>query len=276
MAEERRRIASLAAVPAIDLRIVGHGTNPCRTDSHIYADGSAGNRTVLRCDSWEESQREVLLQAKHTPPPISELIRTHVSPSDLLAWKQSVSTFLFDIRPDFVVGIRDVRYHAADEEGGAFMVTRMDRGAYTATEVLCGDTPPCRRASLRQVLYEWVAALKAAETSMGLTYVDAHFGNFMFFEDTCRWKLIDLESFQPIYLAFGESPGAIGQTPAVPDGYRRFIGGGGTREGRENVQSFFTSLLHHKLEHYFVNRLRGGVPAGCKRAPAPAPGRRHG
>ena len=139
-------------------------------------------------------------------------------------------------------------------------VTQMELAKCTVAKEFDGSAAPGRALSLRQVLLEWIAALAHVEVALGLTYVDAHLGNFARFDDgqTTVCKLIDLESLQPLRLAFEDSneSHACQTSPSVPHAYEDFLRGYGDPANRHALQHFFVQVMVNKLERSLVRELR--------------------
>jgi hypothetical protein len=264
MASEKHTIAELFGFDESELLAIGQSTNPARKESRIYSTG----RTAYRLDTWQQSRKELVLQIQHAPLRLSQLIKAKLTAEDLFDWKKNVGVFVEHHQPMSVVKISAIRCDEAEElSSRARFATKMERGLHTAKELLLptGQVQLMQErstghaaVSLREVLYKWFAALASAEESYGLTYVDAHLDNFMLC-DGGAWKLIDLESFQPLYLLFEEQSELDKtqrrQTPEVPAGYRSFLRAPESN-ARLTVQRFFTDLLHHKLQRYFVTSLQ--------------------
>jgi hypothetical protein len=188
--------------------------------------------------------------------------------------------------------------------GSEVLVTQMERGGASAKDLINAPStmgtstppdpqagtfthapePPSRRVSMRGVLAQWLSALNALEVTHGLTYVDAHLGNFLLFNDqattqygtrTPTFKLVDLESLQPLYCVYRDgasttaastAPDIDPSTPAVPAAFARFLRAYDDSAALAALRLFFRNVLHHKMEQYMVVDLKALLEtARCNR-----------
>lgn len=242
-----------SAYPAAGhLRVIGRGTNPARFSAATFAD----DQHAYRIDSIAESEAEVRLQVKHMKPLLHSQVHSRFDSlaSALHEWKHSVAKYVQDHPTPTVVNVEDCRATATH------FVTQMELAKCTVAEELDGSTVSAGAVSLRQVLLEWIVALAHVEEALGLTYVDAHLGNFALFEDgqTSVRKLIDLESLQPLRLAFVDSTDShtCQNYPSIPHAYEDFLRGYGDPANRHTLQQFFVQVMVNKLERSLVCELR--------------------
>ena len=135
------------------------------------------------------------------------------------------------------------------------------RRALTPVSVSKCDRWIAVRTSVSVMRCAEFAALARVE-SIGLTFVDAHLSNFCCFPNGPARKLIDLESLHPIRLAFEPDGPPEAHTPVpVPAVYARFLRGFGSEAHSAALRSFFTSVLHDKLERSLLKELKEIVAA---------------
>jgi len=244
-----QRVAAAFPWLGADLQVIGRGSNPARRGATIAAAGSY----AYRVDDLADAAAEIQLQAKAIPPPLGAIVADTLEPRVLLEWKQNLALFFREHPNPWVVGVKDVR---AVADG---VVIKMEKAECTVDEEL-----RAAQASLRSAVLDWLMALAHIETTLGLTFVDVHLGNFALFQTSGGErpvrKLIDLESLQPLRMAFeedSESTGWMGRpSPTVPSAYTSFLHGFGDESHRHALQSFFVALFVRKLERYMVDGLR--------------------
>lgn len=227
------------------LRILGSGRNPARPGTHIW-----GNKThAFRIDKLSEAKAELTSQCnfiKKGFPALAEGILSGTTIDDMHNWKLSLASFFSDDSRESVVKIFSILNSSNSKD--TVSITKMQLGDYTAEEAIQND-----KVSLRQLVRIWLYCLKNVEESYGLTYVDATFENIMLFGEN-NWRLIDLESLQPLYLLFARESDCPEKTPAVPPTYKSLFSGC-RKDLKADMQKFFVGVLKYKWSRYFVERL---------------------